>query len=244
MLAGMGVEPGNRKTRARNLKSRGQVMRNNTSGLDHKADRKMLKDFPKREVNCDRHDRELWRPQHHDRPQCLARRFPHQRCQKLRVTGFGKSPIVEDVLGDGVGDDRRGRSRHDIRNRAANGGHSGRGARTIRMTWLGAYRDIKGNNRQCRAKRSHRGRRRHRCNRNIAAQPTGTAAEKIRVGHNIEWRNVEFGASMPDRKCKVGADSSRLADGQSQWLHDFASAAYLPSGILYSIIAERRKFSR
>jgi len=72
----------------------------------------------------------------------------------------------------------------------------------------------------------------------------GATAEKIRVGHNVEWRNVEFGASMPDRKCKVGSDSGRLADGQSQWLHDFGSAAYLSSGVLYSIIAARRKLSR
>ena len=49
---------------------------------------------------------------------------------------------------------------------------------------------------------------------------------------------------MPDHKRKVGADSGRLADGQSQWLHDVAAAAYLSSGILYSIIAERRKLSR
>ena len=49
---------------------------------------------------------------------------------------------------------------------------------------------------------------------------------------------------MPDRKRKVGADSGRLADGQSQWLHGVAAAAYLSSGVLYSIIAERRKLSR
>jgi hypothetical protein len=50
---------------------------------------------------------------------------------------------------------------------------------------------------------------------------------------------------MPHRKGKVGADPGGLAERQCQGLHDLLLlVAYLSSGILYSIIAWRRKVSR
>jgi hypothetical protein len=49
---------------------------------------------------------------------------------------------------------------------------------------------------------------------------------------------------MPHREGQVGPDPSGLAERQCQWLHDGGSDPYLFSGILYSIIAWRRKVSR
>ena len=72
----------------------------------------------------------------------------------------------------------------------------------------------------------------------------GTPTQKVGVGDDVEWRKVEFGALMPDRKGKVGADPGGLAERQCQGLHDRLLVAYLSSCCLYSIIPWRRKFSR
>jgi hypothetical protein len=112
------------------------------------------------------------------------------------------------------------------------------------MARLGGYRHIEGHHRQgTRERRGGRGRR-DDGERNVEAELIGPPTEKFRVGDDVETRNVELAASMPDCKRKVGADPGRLAERQCQWLHDFASVAYLSSGILYSIIAWRRKLSR
>ena len=104
--------------------------------------------------------------------------------------------------------------------------------------------DIEGDNRQ-RGRKCRRGRAAYSGDRNVEAELGGAAAQKIRIADDIEWRHVEFGAPMPDRKRKVGADPGGLAERQCQWLHGlcFLSPICL-SGILYSIMAARRKLSR
>ena len=97
-----------------------------------------LEDFAQRQVDCHRHDSEFRGPQHHHRAQRLAGRFLHQLGEKFSVAGLGKSPIVEHVLGDRIGDDGRCRPRHDVGDRAADRSDGGRRAGSIRPAGLGA----------------------------------------------------------------------------------------------------------
>ena len=78
--------------------------------------------------------------------------------------------------------------------------------------------------------------------RNVEPEPSGAAAEKLRVSDDVERRQLQLGASTPDRQGQVGPDPGGLAERQCQGLHDLAYCLF--SGTLYSIIAWRRSVSR
>ena len=59
-----------------------------------------------------------------------------------------------------------------------------------------------------------RGGGRYGCDRNVEPERGRTAAQKFRVGDDVERRKVQLGASMPDRNGKVGPDPRRLAERQ------------------------------
>ena len=62
VLAGVGVEPGDGEPRARNAKPHGKIARHDASGFDHEFGRKMLEDFPQRQMDRHRHDGKFRRP--------------------------------------------------------------------------------------------------------------------------------------------------------------------------------------
>ena len=175
----------------------------------------------------------------------LAGRFVHQRGQKFGMTRFGKSPIVEHVLGHRVGDDRGRGTRQDVGDRAANGGDGGRCARPVRVAGLGAHGDVEGDDRQRRRKRRGGGARRYGRDRNVEAEPSGAAAEKIRVGNKVERWECRV-RRVDARRQAQGRARSRRARRASMPMaaRSCFLSPYLSSGILYSIIAWRRKLSR
>ena len=70
-FAGVGIEPGYGEPRPWNAEPAGKIARYDAPGLDHKLGRQMCEDFAQRQMDRHRHDRQLGRPQHHDRPRHL-----------------------------------------------------------------------------------------------------------------------------------------------------------------------------
>src|ERR1700681_1723359 len=91
------------------------------------------------------------------------------------------------------------------------------------MTRLRAHGEVEGDDRQRRRKHRGGGGRRYGRDWNVEPEPSGTAAEKFRVSDDVERREFQLGASMPDRKGQVGPDPCGLAARQCQWLHRLAS---------------------
>src|SRR5271170_6379318 len=55
---------------------------------------------------------------------------------------------------------------------------------------------------------------------NVDTEPIGAPGEEVRVGDDIEWRNVELAAPAPDRQREIGTDPGRLAQCQCQGLRN------------------------
>ena len=233
--------------------SRGRGMRNRparsratmrpvsiTSSVDRCAE-----DFAQRQMDRHRHDRQLGRPQHHDRPLPLAGRLLRQRRQKFGLPRLGETPAIEDILRHRTGNHGGGGAGENVGDRAAQRRDGGGRARPIGTTRLGAHRNIEVDHRQSGRKRRGSRRRRHRGDRDFKVEPLGAPADKIRIGDQIKSREIEFGPSTPDRHGKIGADPGGFTERQCQRLHVSLLSAYLLSSvILYSINAPRRKLSR
>src|SRR5262249_5027369 len=67
VLAGMRIEPGNRKARARNAEALAQIACGDSSGLHHEIDAELGGDLSQWQMDCHRYYRKLRRPQHHHR---------------------------------------------------------------------------------------------------------------------------------------------------------------------------------
>ncbi len=164
----------------REAKARGKIVRDDAAGLDDELGRKLLEDFPQRQMDRHRHDGELRRPQHHHRPQRLAGRLLHQLGQEFGMAGLGKAPIVEHVLGDGL-----------VTTAAAAPAMTSATARRIEATAAGALdrsgrpgsavtATSRGTNRQRRAKCRGGRRRRHGGDRHVESELSRRAAREIR----------------------------------------------------------------
>ena len=120
-------------SRGRGMRNRaGQIARYDAPGLDHKLGRQMCEDFAQRQMDRHRHDRQLGRPQHHDRPLPLAGRLLRQRRQKFGLPRLGETPAVEDILRHRIGNHGGGGAGEDVGDRAAQRRDGGRRARTDR----------------------------------------------------------------------------------------------------------------
>ena len=181
-FAGVGIEPGYGEPRPWNAEPAGQIARYDAPGLDHKLGRQMCEDFAQRQMDRHRHDRQLGRPQHHDRPLPLAGRLLRQRRQKFGLPRLGETPAVEDILRHRTGNHGGGGAGEDVGDRAAQRRDGGGRARPIGTTRLGTHRNIEADHRQSGRKRRGSRRRRHRGDRDFKAEPLGAPADKIRIG--------------------------------------------------------------
>ena len=111
VLARVRIEAGDGQARMRDAEAVAQIARHDAAGLDHEIAGELGHDVLQRQVDGDRHDRELGRPQHHHRVRRDAGRFLGELGEVLGVSGLGEARAIEDVLGDRVGDDRARRAR-------------------------------------------------------------------------------------------------------------------------------------
>ena len=89
------------------------------------------------------------------------------------MAGLGETPIVEHVLGHRIGDDGGSKTGHDVGCGAADRGHGGRRAGSIRAAGRGSDWNIDGDNRKRRAKRCRRGPWRHGGDRHVEPELLG-----------------------------------------------------------------------
>ncbi len=121
-----------------------QVARDDAAGLDDEIGGQRGDDLAQRQMDGDRHDRELGRPQHHHRLRGDAGRLLRQLGEIFGVAGLGEARAIEHVLGDRIGDDGGGRAGDDVGDRAADRGDRRRRARRVRTAGLGgdAHADV------------------------------------------------------------------------------------------------------
>lgn len=65
MLAGVRVEAGQREARARDVEAVCEIVGDDARRRDDELRRQGADDVVERDVDRDRHDREVWRPEHH-----------------------------------------------------------------------------------------------------------------------------------------------------------------------------------
>ena len=183
------------------------TMRSLVSRADHVLERQM---------DGDRHDRELRRPQHHHRMDGDAGQALGELGQIFGVAGLGEAGAVEHVLGDRIGDDGGGDAGADIGDRAADRGDRGRRARCVRAAGLGGDGDADVDDRQRAAEGGGRRRRLDHGDRNVRRDALGAPAQEFRIGEDVERIELELGAPPPRRECDVGSDPGRLAERQRQ----------------------------
>ena len=154
----------------------------------------------------------------------------HQLGQKLGMARFGKTPIVEHVLGDGIGDD--GGRHAAITSATARRIEATAAGALDRSGWPGSALTAISRGTTGSAVLKARGGDAgvDGDDRHIEAELLRAAAQEIRIGDDVERRNVEFGAPPPNRQRKVGADARGLAERQCQRLHDGSSTARSAKG--------------
>ena len=158
--------------------------------------------------------------------------FHGQSGQVFGMAGLAESGTVKHVLRDRVGDDPGGGPGADVIHCAADRGENRRGAGLVWSARLGAdtHSDVDNRQRIPEGGRCCRGL--DHCNWQVRGNPPRPHPDKRRIGEKIEGLQPKLRALAPGGKRDVGANASRLTDGQRQGRRH--------SPYLYSSIAPRR----
>ncbi len=186
------------------------------AGLHDQSGREPGHDLAQRQVNGDGNDRELGRPQHHDRMRALAARPLRELGQIFGVAGLGEAGAVEDILGDRIGDEGGGPSGQHVGDRAVDGGERRRRAAGVRTAGLRGDGDPDIDHRQGGAERRRGRARLDHGERDIEPEVLGPLGQEFRISEEVESRKRELRAPPPGRQGDVGADPRRLAQRQPQ----------------------------
>ena len=216
IFARMRIETGNSEARTRDVETVAEIACDDAAGLDDEVGGEPGDDVFEREVDGDRHDRKLGRPQHHHRPHGHAGGFLDELAEVFGMAGFGETRSIEHVLGNRIGHDRAGDARGDVGHGATDRRKRRGSARSIRVARLGADRHADIDHGQ-RGLEGGAGRLwLHDGDGHVGRDPLGTARHECRVGQEIEGRQTELRAPAPRREGDVGPDSGRLTQRQRQ----------------------------
>ena len=126
LFPGMRVEPGDCETRAGDAEARRKIAGDDAAGLDDQLRGQRRRHGRERYVDGNGHNGEIFAPQHHHRMGSGCAGPGREGGQVFRMPRVGEARLVEDVLGDRVGDDGGARTVPGEAHRKVYGGDDAR----------------------------------------------------------------------------------------------------------------------
>ena len=165
-----------------------EVARDDAAGLRDELAGEPRHHLAQRQMNGDRNDGKLVRPEHHHRLRGYAHHLGCELRQILGMAGLGEARFVEHVLGHRIGDDRAGAADMHVAHGLPDRGDRGGRARCIGVAGLGRDGDPDIDDRQRLREGGSSRRRLDLGDRHVRSDALGAHAQELGIGEDIERR--------------------------------------------------------